>query len=279
MLQAPLQEAQYWVFSNIDPVIFSIGPVAVRWYGLMYLVGFIAAYLLAKKRLARTGWSEDDLSDLLFWGFLGVIIGGRLGYVLFYQFEYFVSDPIYLIKIWTGGMSFHGGLLGVISAIILFARKKKVSFLAVGDFVAPLVPIGLGAGRIGNFINGELWGRATDVPWAVIFASTDPDRLPRHPSQLYQFALEGVVLFTLLWLFSRKPKPVGAVAGMFLLGYGIVRFVVEFFRQPDAHLGLNSLGLSQGQLLSLPMIIIGAVIIYRAYSYSTTNSIINSTKK
>lgn len=219
------------------------------------------------------------MSDLLFWGFLGVIIGGRLGYVLFYQFEYFVSDPIYLIKIWTGGMSFHGGLLGVISAIILFARKKKVSFLAVGDFVAPLVPIGLGAGRIGNFINGELWGRATDVPWAVIFASTDPDRLPRHPSQLYQFALEGVVLFTLLWLFSRKPKPVGAVAGMFLLGYGIVRFVVEFFRQPDAHLGLNSLGLSQGQLLSLPMIIIGAVIIYRAYSYSTTNSIINSTKK
>ena len=176
-------------------------------------------------------------------------------------------------------MSFHGGLLGVIAAIILFARKKKVSFLAVGDFVAPLVPIGLGAGRIGNFINGELWGRATDVPWAVIFASTDPDRLPRHPSQLYQFALEGVVLFTLLWLFSRKPKPVGAVAGMFLLGYGIVRFVVEFFRQPDAHLGLNSLGLSQGQLLSLPMIIIGAVIIYRAYSYSTTNSIINSTKK
>jgi len=199
--------------------------------------------------------------------------------VLFYQFEYFVSDPIYLIKIWTGGMSFHGGLLGVIAAIILFARKKKVSFLAVGDFVAPLVPIGLGAGRIGNFINGELWGRATDVPWAVIFASTDPDRLPRHPSQLYQFALEGVVLFTLLWLFSRKPKPVGAVAGMFLLGYGIVRFVVEFFRQPDAHLGLNSLGLSQGQLLSLPMVIIGAVIIYRAYSYSTTNSIINSTKK
>jgi phosphatidylglycerol:prolipoprotein diacylglycerol transferase len=245
----------------------------------MYLVGFIAAYWLAKKRLARTGWSEDDLSDLLFWGFLGVIIGGRLGYVLFYQFEYFVSDPLYLIKIWTGGMSFHGGLLGVIAAIILFARKKKVSFLAVGDFVAPLVPIGLGAGRIGNFINGELWGRATDVPWAVIFASTDPDRLPRHPSQLYQFALEGVVLFTLLWLFSRKPKPVGAVAGMFLLGYGIVRFVVEFFRQPDAHLGLNSLGLSQGQILSLPMIIIGAVIIYRAYSYSTTNRITNSTEK
>lgn len=265
-----ISEAQYWVFTNIDPVIFSVGPLAVRWYGLMYLVAFVAAYLIAKARLARTSWSEEDLSDLLFWGFLGVIIGGRLGYVLFYQFEYFVSAPLYLIKIWTGGMSFHGGLLGVIMAILLFARKRNVPFLAVGDFVAPLVPIGLGAGRIGNFINGELWGRATDVPWAVIFASTDPDRLPRHPSQLYQFALEGVLLFTLVWVFSRKPKPVGAVAGMFLLGYGAVRFVVEFFRQPDAHLGLNSMGLSQGQLLSLPMIVIGGFIIYRAYTNSTT---------
>jgi len=261
-----ISETQYWVFTNIDPVIFSVGPLAVRWYGLMYLVAFVAAYLIAKARLASTSWSEEDLSDLLFWGFLGVILGGRLGYVFFYQFEYFLNDPLYLFKIWTGGMSFHGGLLGVITAIFLFARKKQVSFLTVGDFVAPLVPLGLGAGRIGNFINGELWGRTTDVPWAVIFASTDPEKLPRHPSQLYQFALEGVVLFSLIWFFSRTPKPVGSVGGLFLVGYGVQRFVVEYFRQPDAHLGLNTLGLSQGQMLSIPMILLGAFVMVRAYS-------------
>ncbi len=270
MLQPLVSEPNYWVFANIDPVIFAIGPLAVRWYGMMYLVGFIAAYFLAKQRLARTNWSVDDLGDLLFWGFMGVILGGRLGYVLFYQFEYFLSDPLYIFKIWTGGMSFHGGLIGVLIAIWLFARKHNTSFLAVGDFVAPLVPIGLGAGRIGNFINGELWGRTTDMPWAVIFASTDPDRLPRHPSQLYQFALEGVALFALVWLFSRTPRPVGAVGGVFLSGYGVFRFIVEFFRQPDAHLGLYSSGLSQGQLLSLPMIVLGCVIIYRAYSVNTS---------
>jgi phosphatidylglycerol:prolipoprotein diacylglycerol transferase len=256
-------DSQYWVFSQIDPVIFSIGPVAVRWYGLMYLVGFAAAYFLAKTRLKRVGWSEEDLSDLLFWGFIGVVVGGRLGYVLFYQFSSFLADPLYLFKIWTGGMAFHGGLLGVLAALWLFARKKGVSFLTVGDFVAPIVPLGLAAGRIGNFINGELWGRVTDVPWAIIFPSAGPE--PRHPSQLYQFALEGMALFAILWLYSRKPRPTGAVGGLFLVGYGTFRFIVEFARQPDAHLGLNTLGLSQGQMLSIPMILLGLGLIVYAY--------------
>lgn len=229
-------EQQHWVFPQIDPVIFSLGPLSVRWYGLMYLVGFIAAYFLAKRRIDRIGWNKDQLSDLLFWGFLGVILGGRVGYVLFYQFGLFLDDPLYLFKIWTGGMSFHGGLLGVLVAIALFARKMKTDFLTVGDFVAPLVPIGLGAGRLGNFLNAELWGRTTDVSWGIIFPGAGP--IARHPSQLYEFALEGAVLFVLLWWFSAKPRPRGAVGGLFLLGYGSFRFIVEFFREPDAHLSL-----------------------------------------
>lgn len=266
-------------FPQIDPIIFSIGPLSLRWYGLMYLIGFAAAFWLAGVRLSRTNWTKEQLSDLLFWGFLGVILGGRIGYVLFYQFDLFLSDPLYLFKIWTGGMSFHGGLLGVLSALWLFARKVKCSFLEVGDYIAPLVPIGLGAGRIGNFINAELWGRTTDVSWGIIFPGAGP--LPRHPSQLYEFALEGVVLFALLWLYSRKPRPVGAVSGLFLLGYGSFRFLVEFYREPDQHIGLYSgvfsQGISQGQILSLPMIIGGlALLIWslrRGKISATTNNV------
>ncbi|AWL11044.1 Prolipoprotein diacylglyceryl transferase [Saliniradius amylolyticus] len=253
---------EHWVFPQIDPVIFGVGPVSLRWYGLMYLIGFVAAWFLARHRLPRTNWSKEQLSDLLFYGFLGVIIGGRLGYVLFYQFDYFLQDPLYLVKIWTGGMSFHGGLLGVLAAFWWFARKTNSRFLEVGDFIAPIVPIGLGAGRIGNFINAELWGRTTDVPWGIIFPGAGPD--PRHPSQLYEFFLEGVVLFAVLWWVSRKPRPTGLISGLFLLGYGGFRFIVEFFREPDAHLGLYAEWLSQGQLLSLPMMIIGLLLSLRA---------------
>lgn len=256
----------YLPFPNIDPVIFEIGSVALHWYGVMYLIGFVAAWGLAKRRLYRTGWNEEQLSDLLFYGFIGVILGGRLGYVFFYQFDLFLNDPSYLFKIWTGGMSFHGGLLGVIAALWFFAKKRAVGLLTVGDFVAPLVPIGLGMGRIGNFINAELWGRTTDVPWAFVFPNAGP--LPRHPSQLYEFFLEGVVLFAILWLVSIKPRPTGLISGLFLMCYGAFRFIVEFFREPDAHIGLYGNYLSQGQLLSLPMIAIGLAIIVFAFGSS-----------
>jgi phosphatidylglycerol:prolipoprotein diacylglycerol transferase len=254
----------YLTFPQIDPVIIEIGPLALRWYGLMYLVGFAAAYWLASRRLSRTNWSKDQLSDLLFWCFMGVIVGGRIGSVLFYNFSNFLADPLYLFRIWEGGMSFHGGCLGVIGAAFLYAKKQGWSFLQVGDFIAPLVPIGLGAGRIGNFINGELWGRVTDVPWAFVFPGAGPD--PRHPSQLYQFALEGALLFTLVWLYSAKPRPTGAVGGLFLAGYGVFRFFVEFYREPDAHLSdLYGSVITQGQMLSIPMIIAGVGLIVYAY--------------
>jgi phosphatidylglycerol---prolipoprotein diacylglyceryl transferase len=253
----------YYVFPQIDPAIFTIGPISLRWYGLMYLVGFVAAFWLAGKRLHRTNWSKDQLSDMLFWGFLGVILGGRIGYVFFYQFPTFMADPLYLFKIWTGGMSFHGGLLGVITAMWWFARKTQNRFFTVTDFIAPLVPIGLGAGRVGNFINAELWGRTTDVPWAIIFPNAGA--LPRHPSQLYEFVLEGILLFIILWLFSRKPRPTGSVSGLFLLCYGSFRFVVEYFREPDQHLGLINGMISRGQILSMPMVIGGLALIIWAY--------------
>ena len=253
-------------FPVIDPIIFSIGPVSLRWYGTMYLIGFVAALILANKAADRSHglWSKEQVSDLLFYGFLGVVLGGRFGYVLFYQFDYFLSDPLYLLKIWQGGMSFHGGLLGVIVAIFIFARKTQKSFLMVGDFVAPLVPIGLGMGRLGNFINAELWGRETDVPWAMVFP-TDQLQLPRHPSQLYEFALEGVVLFAILYIISRKTQRLGLASGVFLIGYGVFRSFVEFFREPDAHLGLYFSFISKGQILSIPMILGGIVIIYIGY--------------
>ncbi|GAA6182849.1 MULTISPECIES: prolipoprotein diacylglyceryl transferase [Alteromonadaceae] len=253
----------YYTLPEIDPAIFNLGFLSPKWYGMMYLVGFVAAWWLANRRLARTGWSKEQLSDMLFWGFLGVIIGGRVGYVMFYQFALFIDNPLYLFKINEGGMSFHGGLLGVLTALWLSARRLKVPFLVVGDFIAPLVPIGLGAGRIGNFINSELWGRTTDVPWAIIFPNAGSE--PRHPSQLYEFALEGVLLFIILWLYSKKPRPIGAVSGIFLLGYGCFRFFVEFFRQWDGHLDLYLGFLSRGQMLSLPMIIAGVLMIVWAY--------------
>ncbi|MFM4724320.1 prolipoprotein diacylglyceryl transferase [Aeromonas veronii] len=260
-----MQHDGYWVFSQIDPVAFSLGPLSVRWYGLMYLFGFAFAMWLAGRRAdaPNSGWTRNEVSDLLFYGFLGVILGGRVGYVLFYNFELFLADPTYLFKIWTGGMSFHGGLIGVITAMIWFAHKTKRHFFTVADFVAPLIPFGLGVGRIGNFLNGELWGRVTDVPWAIIFPEAGPE--PRHPSQLYQFALEGVVLFIILNLFWRKNPPRGAISGMFLLFYGLFRFLVEFVRQPDSQLGLYFQEISMGQILSTPMIIAGALMIWAAY--------------
>ena len=260
-----MQHDGYWVFSQIDPVAFSLGPLSVRWYGLMYLFGFAFAMWLAGRRAdaPNSGWTRNEVSDLLFYGFLGVILGGRIGYMLFYNFDLFLADPTYLFKIWTGGMSFHGGLIGVITAMIWFAHKTKRHFFTVADFVAPLIPFGLGVGRIGNFMNGELWGRVTDVPWAIIFPEAGPE--PRHPSQLYQFALEGVVLFIILNLFWRKNPPRGAISGMFLLFYGLFRFLVEFVRQPDSQLGLYFQEISMGQILSTPMIIIGALMIWVAY--------------
>lgn len=260
MIAEPLQ------YPQIDPVIFSIGPVDLHWYGLMYLIGAMFAYWWGSQR-AKTDpyWQPEQWQDLLFWGFLALILGGRIGYVLFYQFGSFVQNPLYLFNIMSGGMSFHGGMLGVILALTIFANKRHVSLWQVGDFVAPLVPVGLGLGRIGNFINGELWGRVTDVSWGMVFPLAGP--FARHPSQLYQALGEGVLLFVLLWWFSRKKRPVGAVGGLFLVGYGTARFIVEYFREPDAHLGLLGF-FSMGQWLSLPMVIAGAVIMLLAYKKS-----------
>lgn len=251
----------FFVFPTIDPIIFSIGPIALRWYGLMYLIGFIAAFFLANKAADNSNgaWTREQVSDLLFYSFLGVILGGRIGYVFFYQFERFLAEPMYLIRIWEGGMSFHGGLLGVCTAILIFAIKTNKRFLSVGDFVAPLVPIGLGMGRLGNFINAELYGSETDVPWAVIFPGQD---VARHPSQLYEFALEGVVLFCILFWLMRKPRTLGLASGTFLIGYGCFRSFVEFFRERDAHLADGVFtSISMGQILSIPMIIAGIIII------------------
>lgn len=265
-------QTEFMMHPSIDPVIFSIGPLALRWYGLMYLLGLAFAYFWGKRQCqmphyAAVGWTEKRFSDLLFWGFMGVILGGRIGYVLFYQFEYFSQNPLYLFDMASGGMSFHGGLLGVLTVLAIFSRKTSINFLQVGDFVAPLVPMGLCFGRIGNFLNGELWGRVTDVPWAMIFPAAGPD--PRHPSQLYQAALEGLLLFIVLALFSRKPRPMGAVSGLFLVGYGLARFVVEFYREPDAHLGLLGMGWSMGQWLSAPMVLAGILLMLWAYKSDT----------
>ena len=254
------------IHPQFDPVAIHLGPLAVRWYGLMYLVGFALLWALGRyaiKTRKHVTLTAQDLDDALFYGIIGVIAGGRLGYVLFYKLGDYLAEPWRIFYVWEGGMSFHGGLLGVIVALWLYARRHRQDWLRTTDFIAPLVPLGLGAGRLGNFINAELWGRPTDVPWAMIFPNVDD--VPRHPSQLYEFAFEGVVLFLLLWWFSSRSRPRGAVSGLFLLGYGIVRFSVEFTRQPDSFLGLLALGLSMGQWLSLPMILLGVVLLVRAY--------------
>ncbi|WP_269506047.1 prolipoprotein diacylglyceryl transferase [Burkholderia sp. IMCC1007] len=285
------------IHPNFDPVAIHLGPLAVRWYGLMYLVGFIAAIVVGRIRLklphvAAQGWTAKDIDDMMFYGVLGTVLGGRLGYVLFYKADFYFAHPLDIFKVWEGGMSFHGGFLGVTLAMVLFAWQRKRNWLQVTDFVAPMVPTGLAAGRLGNFINGELWGRVTDpsAPWAMMFPGAMRDdaawlpkhpalveqwhladvfmqyqMLPRHPSQLYEIALEGIALFFVLFFFARKPRPMGAVSALFLIGYGLARFTVEFAREPDDFLGLLALGLSMGQWLSLPMIIAGIALMVWAY--------------
>jgi phosphatidylglycerol:prolipoprotein diacylglycerol transferase len=284
-----------FVHPQFDPVAIQLGPLAVRWYGLMYLLAFIQIVILGKFRARQnllTGWHPRDVDDMLFYGVFGTILGGRLGYVLFYKPFYYFAHPAEMLAIWQGGMSFHGGFLGVLIALWLYARNRNKRWLEVTDFVAPLVPLGLAFGRLGNFINGELWGRVTSAtaPWAVYFPQAAAEdkawitafpqeaaarglaaiyervgMLPRHPSQLYESALEGLVLFALIWIYARHRRPLGAVSGLFLIGYGSFRFLVEYAREPDSFLGTLALGMSMGQWLSLPMIVIGVLMMLWAY--------------
>lgn len=257
-------------YPAINPIALELGPIQIHWYGLMYLLAFAGAWFLGQYRCHRSQglWSEEQLSDIIFYGAVGVVIGGRLGYVLFYNFDHFVQNPLWLFRVDQGGMSFHGGLLGVLAAMYLYGRKIGKSFFQLTDFSAPLVPFGLGAGRIGNFIGGELWGRASDVSWAMVFPR-DPLQLARHPSQLYQFLIEGIVIFAILWLYSSKPRPRMAVSGLFLALYGCGRIVAEFFREPDPQLGFIAWDwLTMGQLLSLPMVVVGfGLMAYGYYRY------------
>jgi phosphatidylglycerol:prolipoprotein diacylglycerol transferase len=267
-------------YPDIDPIAFSIGPLDVHWYGLTYMVGFIGGWWLGRKRAAAAGsdWTAHEVDELVFYMALGVVLGGRIGYILFYSFGAFLDDPLILFRIKEGGMSFHGGLLGVMLALWFFGRRFKRRFFACTDFLAPLVPIGLGAGRIGNFINGELWGKPGDVPWAMQLSCSDFPRACRdlpmdslyspalHPSQLYEAGLEGAVLFFILWFYSAKPRPLMAVSGLFLLCYGLFRFAVEFVRVPDAHIDYLAFGwVTMGQVLTLPMLLGGLVLLTLAY--------------
>ena len=249
---------------HIDPVAFSIGNLQLRWYGLMYLAGFALGWVLGRRRAARpgSGWTPPDVDDLLTCVMIGIIIGGRLGYVLFYDLPVYIADPMEILRLWNGGMSFHGGLLGVLAAFWYFAHARGRSFLEVSDFIAPLIPQGLFFGRLGNFINGELWGKVSDLPWAVVFPGGGP--APRHPSQLYEALLEGLALFMLVWIFSAKKRKVGAVSGLFAVGYAVFRFAVEFVRVPDAQLGYLAFGwLTMGQLLCVPLFLAGLWLLCR----------------
>lgn len=249
------------IYPHINPIAFSVGPLHVHWYGLMYLLGFILAWLLAHWRVKhyKLDWTSEQISDLIFYAALGCILGGRIGYMLFYNTQQFLHAPWILFKLWEGGMSFHGGLLGVLLAVVIFSRKVKKAFWEVADFLTPLVPLALAAGRVGNFINGELWGRATDVPWAMIFPHVDD--LPRHPSQIYEFSLEGIVLFIIVWWYASRPRPAGCVSAVFLMGYAVARLVIECFREPDAQLGFVAFNwLTMGQLLSIPMFLLGLLL-------------------
>jgi phosphatidylglycerol:prolipoprotein diacylglycerol transferase len=257
-----------------DPIAFSLGPLAVRWYGLMYLFAFAQVIVLGRVRIrqphiAAQGWKKEDLDDMLFYGVLGVIIGGRLGEVLFYHPAYYLANPADIIAVWKGGMSFHGGFLGVMIAMAVWARKAGRNFMDVMDFIAPLVPLGYAAGRIGNFINAELPGRVADasLPWAMIWPNVD--NLPRHPSPIYQALIDGVLLFIILWLYARKPRPRMAVSGLFALGYGCARFFTEYFRTPDYEVTFIGITISAGQMLSLPMIALGIALLLVAYKKNT----------
>ncbi len=253
---------------QFDPIAFSLGPLSVRWYGLMYLLAFVQFIYLGRYRIRtqESFLSVEQLDDLLFYGMLGVIFGGRLGQVIFYEPGYYLSNPLEILAVWKGGMAFHGGFLGVLVAMGLWAKKHQISWWTVTDFIAPLVPLGLAAGRVGNFINGELWGRVTspDLPWAMIFPQAG-DGLPRHPSQLYHVGLEGIALFLILWFYTSKARPQKAASGVFLIGYGSFRFITEFFREPDHGIFGQSYTISMGQWLSLPMILIGIGLIILAY--------------
>ena len=258
------------IYPHINPVALQLGPLAIHWYGLTYLAAFALFMFLGNRRLRHApfvhlsgaaAWSRRDVEDILFLGVVGVILGGRLGYCLFYKPGYYAAHPLEILAIWQGGMSFHGGMLGVVASMLWFARSRQRPWLQVADFVAPCVPTGLAAGRIGNFINGELWGRfaSPDLPWGMVFAHSGSLQ-PRHPSQIYQFLLEGLLLFVLLWLYARRARQPGQVAAAFLFGYGLLRFIAEFFREPDSFLGLLPLGMSMGQWLCLPMILGGMAL-------------------
>jgi phosphatidylglycerol---prolipoprotein diacylglyceryl transferase len=254
-------------YPHIDPVFLRLGPLQFRWYGLMYILGFLAAYFVIRKGAERKNipLTKDDVADLVFAVALGVILGGRLGYVLFYNLSEYLAHPLEVFAVWEGGMSFHGGLAGAVVGGFWFARKKKIDFMTLADLGFLSAPIGLFLGRIGNFINGELYGRATDVPWGMVFPDPRAGNLPRHPSQLYEAFLEGPVLFSILWILGRKKQPTGVVFWSFIALYGTFRFIVEFFREPDVQLGFIASGFTMGQLLSFPMALIGAIMIWRSY--------------
>ena len=263
-----------FTFPQFNPVVISLGPLSIHWYGVMYIIAFGGAWVLAsyRRNMKPNQWSTDQISDLIFYGAIGAVVGGRLGSVFFYNFDRFLEDPLWVFRVWEGGMSFHGGLLGVGVAFYFYSKSLRKGFWETIDFIVPFVPFGLGAGRIGNFIGGELWGRPTDVPWGMVFPHVD--QLPRHPSQLYEVALEGVALFILLWWFSSKPRPRLAVSGVFALGYGSFRFFIEFFREPDQQIGIIAFEwLTMGQLLSVPMAAGGMLLLFLSYNKQKNSTV------